>query len=547
MGLLIRVLRQPTLPGTYSVRLDELLYGAQRLLKGQLLFSELVNGGQPLDQWLYAPSALLGGILGHRLYILAVNLLVGCLLAWTIQNLARLRLIALSPGSFLPMAAAVFFVTGAQSFPEGISGLPEHFSNGFLVLALFSLSRLQPDSLPSAALRRGHLLLAGAGLALAWMASPVWISPTVMVAIVGYVCLPGLRSLAGFLHVLAGGLMATLLVFAPYARLPDGLALAWAGSLQLPLELASRAPGDSDQLLPLLGDFFRVQMAGLPVWLLLLVPSLALIVHAVQLARQPFSQADRLLILPVLSAVFGLETLQAFLLKGLGRGEFQLLLVPLVLIMVCGFAVMEHSARLQQGMGRLVLLILSAILFNNVFLAHVLHAPRQPNALVRALEADRDATRRFLLSRPGEGFTAPQDVALQRQLHQRASTAGIGPEWSLNQRNLLPSWATRKLELPTDSSAVCRQLTDPANQHVVWMRTDPDGPNTDLFFETCLNREPGRWEDISDHLQLSSGHYRLFRRRSDPLPPSSAGHGVEGGSMLSPLPLPSLPNAGPPR
>lgn len=513
IGLLIRILRQPTLPGTYSVRLDELLYGAQRLLQGQLLFSELVNGGQPLHQWLYAPSAFFGGILGHRLYILAVNLLAGFLLARTLQNLARHRLIALSPGSFLPMAAAVFFVIGAQSFPEGLSGLPEHFSNGFLVLALFCLSRLQPGSPRSAAVRRGHLWLVGAGLALAWMGSPSWISPTVMVAIVGYLCLPELRSVAGFLHMLAGGLMATLLVFAPYGRLPNGLALAWAGSLQLPLELASRAPGDSDQLLPLLGDFFRVQMAGLPVWLLLLVPALALIVHAVRLARQPFSQADRLLLLPALSVVFGLETLQAFLLKGPNREEFQLLLIPLVFLMVCGFAVMEHSARVQQAVGRLVLFILSAILFNNVFLVHGLHVPRQPNALVRAVEADREATRRFLLSRPGLGFTAPQDVALQRQLHQRASTVGIGPDWSLNQRHLRPSWATSKLELPTDPSAACRQLTDPANQHVVWMRTDPDGPNTDVFVQSCLNREPGRWQDISDQVHLSSGHYRLFQRR----------------------------------
>lgn len=525
MGLVIRVLRQPTLPGTYSVRLDALLYGAQRLLQGQLLFSELVNGGQPLHQWLYAPSALLGGILSHRLYILAVNLLVGALLAWTLQNLARHRMIALAPGSLLPMAAGFFFVIGAQSFPEGLSGLPEHFSNGFLVLALFCLSRLQPGFPRSAAVRRGHLWLVGATLALAWMGSPAWISPSVMVAIVGYLCLPELRSVAGFLHMLAGGLLATLLVFAPYGRLPDGLALAWAGTLQLPLELASRAPGDSDQLLPLLGDFFRVQMAGLPVWLLLLVPVLALIVHAVQLVRQPFSQADRLLLLPALSAVFGLETLQAFLLKGPDRAEFQLLLIPLVFLMVSGFAVMEHSARLQQGMGRLVLLILSAILFNNVFLVHVLHGPRQPNALVRAVEADREATRRFLLSRPGAGFTAPQDVALQRQLHQRASTAGIGPDWSLNQRQLHSSWATRKLELPTDTSSVCRQLTDPANQHVVWMRTDPDGPNTEGFVQSCLNREPGHWQDISDQIHLSSGHYRLFQRRSEVLPPAAPGHG----------------------
>lgn len=524
VGLLTRVVRQPSLPGTYSMRLDELLYGGQRLLQGQLLFQGMVNGSQPLAQWLYAPSAWLGSLLAHRLFILVINLLSGVLLAWTLRTFARVGLIALAPASTLPIAAALFFVLAAHCFPEGMSGLPEHFTNAFLVLALFCLSRLQQGSRSFAALRSLPLLLAGAALALALMGSPVLISPIAMVAIVGYLCLPKLRSLVGLLSVLAGSLMAMLLVFAPYGGLAEGLALAWAGSLQLPLELASRAPGNSDQLLPLLGMFLRVQVAGLPVWLLLLVPLLALLAHAFRLARQPFSQADRLLILPVLSVLFGLEILQAFLMRGMEPEDFELLILPVVLLMVCGFAVMERSGAWMRRLGRVVLLILSFILFNNVFLVSVLHQPRQPNAMVRALEADRDATRRFLLSHPGEGFTAPQDVALQRQLHQRASTTGIGPEWSLNPRQLKPSWATRKLVLPTDPSAVCAQLTDPANQHLVWMRTDPDGPNTEAFFRACLNRQPGGWEDISDQLKLSSGQYRLFRRRTEPLTPSAQGH-----------------------
>jgi hypothetical protein len=526
VGLLTRVVRQPSLPGTYSMRLDELLYGGQRLLQGQLLFQGMVNGSQPLAQWLYAPSAWLGSLLAHRLFILVINLLSGVLLAWTLRTFARVGLIALAPASTLPIAAALFFVLAAQCFPEGMSGLPEHFTNAFLVLALFCLSRLQQGSRSFAALRSLPLLLAGAALALALMGSPVLISPIAMVAIVGYLCLPKLRSLVGLLSVLAGSLMAMLLVFAPYGGLAEGLALAWAGSLQLPLELASRAPGNSDQLLPLLGMFLRVQVAGLPVWLLLLVPLLALLAHAFRLARQPFSQADRLLILPVLSVLFGLEILQAFLMRGMEPEDFELLILPAVLLMVCGFAVMERSGAWMRRLGRVVLLILSFILFNNVFVVSVLHQPRQPNAMVRALEADRDATRRFLLSHPGEGFTAPQDVALQRQLHQRASTTGIGPEWSLNPRQLKPSWATRKLVLPTDPSAVCEQLTDPANQHLVWMRTDPDGPNTEAFFRACLNRQPGRWEDISDQLKLSSGQYRLFRRRTEPLTPTAQGHAL---------------------
>lgn len=526
LGQFIRVVRQPTLPGTYSMRLDELLYGGQRLLHGQLLFHGLVNGSQPLDQWLYVPSAWLGSLLAHRLFILAIDTFSGVLLAWTLRNIARLGLIASAPESSLPVAAAFFFVMAAQGFPEGISGLPEHFSNAFLVLALFCFSLLPQGSQALPAPRCWPLVLAGAALGLAFMGSPVLISPIVMVAIVGYLCLPVLRSLAGVLSVLAGFLMAMLLIFAPYGGLADGLALAWAGSLQLPLEQASRAPGESDQLLPLLGALLRVQVAGLPLWLLLLVPLLALLAYTFRLARQPFSRADQLLIVPLLSVVFGLEILQAFLLRGMEREEFALLILPVVLLFFCGFAVMERSGAWMGGLGRVVLLILSCILFNNVFVVSVLNQPRQPNALVLALEADREATRRFLLSHPGEGFTAPQDVALQRQLHQRASTTGIGPEWSLNHRQLKPSWATRKLALPTDPTAVCEQLTDSTNQNLVWMRTDPDGPNTEAFFRACLNRQPGRWEDISSQLKLTSGHYRLFRRRTEPVSPSAAGHAL---------------------
>jgi hypothetical protein len=529
MGLLIRVVRQPTLPGTYSMRLDELLYGGQRLLQGQLLFHGLVNGSQPLTQWLYAPSAWMASLLAHRLFILAIDIFSGALLAWTLHNFARVGLIDLRPGSPLPIAAVLFFVLAAQGFPEGISGLPEHFTNAFLVLALFSLSRLHQDS-EGFSLRFLPVALAGAALAFALMGSPVLLSPIVMVTIVSYLCLPRLRSQVGLLCALAGALMAMLVVFAPYGVLADGWELAWAGSLQLPLEQASRAPGNSDQLFHLLGVFLRVQVAGLPLWLLLLVPLLALMAYGFRLVRKPFSQADRVLILPLLSGLFGLEILQAFLMRGMDREEFELLILPVVLLLICGFAVMENSGLRIRGIGQVALLILSLILFNNIFLVNLLHLPRQPNAMVRALEADRDATRRFLLSHPGEGFTAPQDVALQRQLHQRASTTGIGPEWSLNPRQLQPSWATRKLVLPTDPTAVCEQLTDPANQHLVWMRTDPDGPNTEAFFRTCLKRQPGRWEDISDQLKLKSGHYRLFRRRMEPVTSSAADHALGGPS-----------------
>jgi hypothetical protein len=105
-------------------------------------------------------------------------------------------------------------------------------------------------------------------------------------------------------------------------------------------------------------------------------------------------------------------------------------------------------------------------------------------------------------------------VALERQLRQPATTVGIGPQWSLNQQGLTASWATRRLGLPTSSEGVCRQLTDPANRHLVWMRTDPEGPNTEAFLRSCLERQPEQWQEISEELGLRSGQYGVFRRQS---------------------------------
>jgi hypothetical protein len=105
-------------------------------------------------------------------------------------------------------------------------------------------------------------------------------------------------------------------------------------------------------------------------------------------------------------------------------------------------------------------------------------------------------------------------VALQRQLDEPSATVGIGPSWSLNQQQLLPSAATRVLGLPTDRGAVCRQLTGRPTRQLVWMRTDPDGPNSLAFLQDCLRREGGSWRDLSTELGLASGEYRLFIRQA---------------------------------
>lgn len=502
VGLLVRVLRQPTIAGTYDVKLDELLYAGQRLLQGELVYAGLVNGSLPLVQWLYAPSAWVGGLTAHRLLILAVNLVGGLLLVGALRHLAAAGLVALRPGSRVPWAAATAFVIGGQMFPGGMSGHPHQFANTFLVLALYAASR-------------ARLAGAGAALVLALECFPRLSSPLLMVALLALVLIQVPRPLAVLAPLLAGAAAMALLTIAPYAALPHGPALVWAGAVQLPLEVANGFPAEGDRLLPLLGKFLSTPVAGLPIWLMVLVPCLGLVDLAAREGREPGRHGERLLLLPALSVIFVLEVLLSFQRGAFEKGDMQLLVLPLVLILACGFAEMERSNRRWIRAGGLVaMLLMSLIFFNNTFVNSLGQPPRRLRAPVRALEADRSLARRYLAALPASerGFTAPQDVALQRQLEERASTVGIGPEWSLNQQGLAPSWATRRLGLPTDSAATCQQLTDPANHHLVWMRTDPSGPNSESFLRACLAREPGRWQEISDRLGLRSGEYRVFRR-----------------------------------
>lgn len=502
VGLLVRVLRQPTIAGTYDVKLDELLYAGQRLLQGELVYAGLVNGSLPLVQWLYAPSAWVGGLTAHRLLILAVNLVGGLLLVGALRHLAAAGLVALRPGSRVPWAAATAFVIGGQMFPGGMSGHPHQFANTFLVLALYAASR-------------ARLAGAGAALVLALECFPRISSPLLMVALLALVLIQVPRPLAVLAPLLAGAAAMALLTIAPYAALPHGPALVWAGAVQLPLEVANGFPAEGDRLLPLLGKFLSTPVAGLPIWLMVLVPCLGLVDLAAREGREPGRHGERLLLLPALSVIFVLEVLLSFQRGTFEKGDMLLLVLPLVLILACGFAEMERSNRRWIRAGGLVaMLLMSLIFFNNTFVNSLGQPPRRPRAPVRALEADRSLARRYLAALPASerGFTAPQDVALQRQLEERASTMGIGPEWSLNQQGLAPSWATRRLGLPTDSAATCQQLTDPANHHLVWMRTDPSGPNSESFLRACLAREPGRWQEISDRLGLRSGEYRVFRR-----------------------------------
>ena len=513
VGLLVRSLRQPTIAGTYDGRLDELLCAGQRLLEGQWLYDGLVNGSQPLVQLLYAPSAWLGSLTAHRFVILAVNLLGAILLARTLRQLGVAGLIHLRPASLVPLLGGALYLVFSQMLPGGLSGQPVHFANTFLVLALHGVSRLLPERPHPSPRRDGaEMFLVGAALVLAVACDQTLASPLLMVLVL--VLLLVQHPLVRVVPLLAGALAATALAFLPYAVLPGGVAMAWAGAVQLPLELAARRAPEGDRLLPLVGDVLKTNVAGLPIWLLVAVPAFGLLSLAARQWRQPFQQVERVLWLPALALVSVLELLLSLQRGAFEKGDLQQVVLPLLLIMTCGFGDMEARPRTIRRIARVVMVVILLIVLNNTFVASLLNAPRRPRAPVQAVEADRTAARGYLAGLPPEErrFTAPQDVALQRQLRQPATTVGIGPQWSLNQQGLTASWATRRLGLPTNSEGVCRQLTDPANRHLVWMRTDPEGPNTEAYLRGCLERQPGQWQDISGELGLHSGEYRVFRR-----------------------------------
>ena len=509
-GLLIRQLQASNLPGTYPPELDVLFYGGQRLLHGQWLYQGLFTGSLPLAQLLFAPSAWIGSIQAHRLLILTLNLMGGVLVWSALRRCGRLGLMPLPPGSPLPWLGGALFVTFSQIFPEGSSGHLHQFVNLFLVAAFERGTALAeacraglplpgPLQLRSPLWRR--LALIGLLLLLA-CSCLMQISPPLLMVLA--LLLVRCRQRQGLVApLLAGIALGLALLFLPYLLLPDGPRHAWTGAVLLPIEWSSRVPQPETPLLAALGRWLTTRLDGLPLWVLLPIP----LVGLVRLATGQ-------LLLPGLAVVYVLELLLT-LQRGDLDGHDLLLTVPaLVLLLICGLAGLQWPARRwSRRLAGLMVVGLSLIYLINIFAVSLSHTPRL-NRLVREVEADRSRVRRYLLalSAPERAFTAPQDVALQHQLDEPAATVGIGPAWSLNQQQLQPSAATRTLGLPTDAEAVCRQLTDPPTHQLVWMRTDPDGPNSLAFLQDCLRRDGG-WRDLSAELGLASGEYRLFVRQ----------------------------------
>jgi hypothetical protein len=528
LALAWRAIRLPELAGSYPEDLDGLLYGGARLLRGELLHADFVTGQGAITQFLYALSAQAGSLRLHRLLIVGVDGLGGLLLARSLGWLAQAGWIRWRRHSPLPVLAGGLFVVINQCVPDGASGLPPHFANLFLALALATACYLgvrPPGTRASGPGLLGPGLLGlGGWLGLAMATRPALALPLLtLLALAPFVL--GLRPLALGLRppltsrlvpLLAGLLVGLVLPSVPCLLRPGGVALAWSGEVLLPLLAVDPGTAPVVATGPVLLQALSTPVAGLPLGSLLVLPLGAWLASRWP-ARQrpPAARSGRMAALAALSLVFGLLLLETLRRDGLQRAELALLAFPLVLLTVLGLGALETDPRpWPRRLALACCLILSLLLFNNLAVASLLHPPRQPAESVRVLERDRARLAAYLASLPPQerGFTAPQDVALQRRLNVPASTRGIGPRWSLDQQQLGQHWASRVLGLPADANGACDQLTAGRNRHLVWTRIDPSVANSLDFFRSCLAREADNWEDITARLGLVGGEMKLFRR-----------------------------------
>ncbi|MFN7895874.1 MAG: hypothetical protein ACK5Q6_06925 [Cyanobacteriota bacterium] len=515
LALALRAARLPELPGSYPEDLDGLLYGGARLLRGELLHADFVTGQGAITQFLYALSAQAGSLRLHRLLIVGVDGLGGLLLARSLGYLAQAGWIRWRRHSPLPVLAGGLYVVINQCVPDGAAGLPPHFANLFLALALATACYLGVRPPGSRACLPGLLGLGG-WLGLAMATRPALALPLLtLLALAPFVL--GLRP--PLVPLLAGLLVGLVLPSVPCLLRPGGVALAWSGEVLLPLLAVDPGTAPVRATGPILLQALSTPVAGLPLGSLLVLPLGAWLASRWPARQRPAAaRPGRMAALAALSLVFGLLLMETLRRDGLQRAELAFLAFPLVLLTVLGLGALETDARpWPRRLALACSLILSLLLFNNLAVASLLHPPRKPAESVRALEQDRARLADYLASLPPRerGFTAPQDVALQRRLNVPATTRGIGPRWSLDQQHLGQHWASRVLGLPADANGACGQLTAARNRHLVWSRIDPSVANSLDFFRSCLAREGDKWEDITARLGLVGGEMKLFRR----LPP----------------------------
>ncbi|WP_322773775.1 hypothetical protein [Synechococcus sp. CBW1107] len=516
VGLAVRVWRASTIAGSYDGEIDSLLVLAQRGLHGTLLYQESYLRQWPIAQWLFAPSAWLGSIRAHRLLVLGLDLLAGLLMSLSVRNFSAAGLIPLKPRSLVPLASGVLLVVLAQKLPGGIAGSLHQFANVFLVLGVYLLSLAADGQEPPGSRIHWRLLVAASTFAL--LAVACFFTLIYPLTLVAALVLVHHRHPAVVARALITGVaLGCALLIVPYLFVAHGLALLWAGAVALPLEWASQQIWWGEDVTSLFSELARMPLAGLPIWSLILMPGAGLLLIARRAWGSETRHLERLLLVPGLAIVFLLELVWSFQRTDFNSHDGLLIVVPLVLVTAAGMAELERTRRRSLRVAAFAgSLILSLILFNNIAIAEVFGSPSRPAKLVTALEQDRAELRRYFSGLPEaeRGFTAPQDPALHWQLRVPATTVGIGPKWSLNPQGIRASWATRTIGLPVGQAQICAQLLQPANRHLVWTRTDPEGPNTEAFLRQCLNQDKARWQELTGELGLRTGEFKLFRREA---------------------------------
>ena len=521
LGLLLRLLRAISQQANYDVDLDTYLYLGWRLTQGGLMYVESFNAKWPLVAMVFAPISQLGSIGAYRLVVLLIDLCTGLLLGW---NLLKLRRLGLLPGSLqwplLPAATALTLLM-SQKLIGGLSGHLHHTANLFTVLAMTAAL---------AALERGRrwqpLALIGCGF---WLMAAVAMRPNLVIPL-GLTLAAALviacgrrlgRWCAAMLPLVAGATLLLGVMALPYTVRPDGLARLWAGAVVLPWEWRQQTSetltGDTSLPLELL-RLLNIQVAGLRVWTLTLIPAVLLLRHC-RTATHSNPAALREWCVPGLSLLNLLGLGLSFQLTHYWA-HYEMMAIPALVTLICsGFSALPAAAATGNHRNLRLLSLtgitaMSLVLVLNVFVAE-LQGLANSDFAPSARQQDRARILRFLQQQPPEerGFISPLDFSFHWRLRQPASTVGVHRSWSLRPYDLPSSPATRLLGIATDRSQACAQLTAPTNRFIIWERQDrPDLPDRTLL-QQCLELDDHRWRDISAEVGLRRRDYTVLQRQ----------------------------------
>ncbi len=533
VGLGLRVWNAPSSVGSYDIDIDTFVFLGWKLTQGSLLYTDHFDSKWPIVQYLFVPSALLGSIRSHRILVVLLNAATALVLARSIGSLRSSGWIATGPRYPLPWVAAALYLLLSQKLVGGLSGHIHHYANSFLVFGLACLSRevaRRADlQAPPRGAEAGWLVAAGFWLFLAAAVRPNLIVPLLLTTLAGQLWrfASGRRSGAATgeslivesLAMAGGGLLGALLIFAPYAFVADGPASAWAGAVEVLLEWSGQAMQDQGTMLHFLRQMSVMGIAGIEVWILMILPLLGLAGWVRRVKGH--GSGGRLLLLPTLAALYLVGLALSFEHTHYW-GHYDLMSVlPYTLLIVSGIGLLDaqqRQARSQAWTGAIVL-VLSLILANNIVSAE-LWTPSPTGQRSRKLAAsDRLAAewslvRNHLAAQPPDqrGFISPQDFSLHWQLHQDASTVGAHPSWSLEPYGLSASWATRRLGLAVTDAQACDQLVSAGNHTIVWKATDRGGRHAESFLKECLAGQASQWTEITARVGLSGEIYKLFER-----------------------------------